>query len=172
MSVSTDVSPAQRRPLPLLRALLEGAVVVVFVLLIWNNFTLRRQSTRAAAAAKSFRGFAVHERLGAIPALALDGRQNDLDLRASRGTVAIVNPGCESCRELVASLRGVKDVHVLSAASLAETRAAANLLGPEARVIPDSVSGAFGAQLKTYPQLFVIDHGEIVRTCARIAECR
>lgn len=141
--------------------------MLVFVLLIWNNFTLRRQQTRAAAAVKSSRGFAVGERLGAIPATSLDGRPNDLDLRASRGIVAIVNPGCESCRELVASMRGVSDVHVLSVVS-----PGAKDLGAGTRVIPENVTGAFGAQLKTYPQLFVIDHGEIVRTCARIAECR
>ena len=83
MSSVTDVGPVPRRPLPLLRALLEVAVVVVFVLLVWNNFTLRRQQSRAAAAAKSVRGFAVREQIGAIPAVTLDGRKSDLDLRAA-----------------------------------------------------------------------------------------
>jgi len=172
MSVATDVGREQRRTLPLLRALLEVAVVVVFVLLIWNNFTLRRQQTRAAAAVKIARGFAVHEQLGAIPATTLDGKRGDLDLRNARGIVAIVNPSCDSCRELVASARNAPDVHVLSAASLAETRALAKDLGPNTRVVAPNVGGELGARLKVYPQLFVIDRGRIVRTCAQIAECR
>lgn len=172
MSVTTDVGHAQRRPLPLLRALLEVAVVVLFVLLIWNNFTLRRQQSRAAAASKSARHFGVYEQIGAIPAMSLDGRPGDIDLRNTRGIVAIVNPGCESCRELVASTRGMTDVHVLSVASLEETRALGNNLGPNTRVLRQPVAGALGARLQTYPQLFVIDRGHIVRTCARIAECR
>ena len=171
MSSVTDVGPVPRRPLPLLRALLEVAVVVVFVLLVWNNFTLRRQQSRAAAAAKAVRGFAVREQIGAIPAMTLDGRKSDLDLRATRGIVAIVNPGCESCRELVASARGVSGVHVLSAASMEESRALAKDLGPNARVITP-IGGALGARLQVYPQVFVIDRGEIVRVCKDIPECR
>ncbi len=172
MSVATDAGHEQRRALPLLRTLLEAAVIVVFVLLIWNNFTLRRQQSRSAAAVKTTRGFAVLEKLGAIPAQSLDGKQNDLDLRSARGVVAIVNPSCDSCRELVASMRGVPGVHVLSVASLEETRAMVKVLGPDTRVIPRNVGGALGSRLMVYPQLFVIDHGEIVRTCARVEECR
>jgi hypothetical protein len=172
MSVATDAEREQRRPLPFLRTLLEVAVVVVFALLIWNNFSLRRQASHAAAAAKTTRGFAVTEKIGAIPATTLDGRPSDLDLRNTRGIVAIVNPTCESCRELVASTRGMPDVHVLSVASIEETRALAKDLGPNARVVTRSVGGALGTQLKIYPQLVVIDHGEVVRTCAKIAECR
>jgi hypothetical protein len=172
MSVAADVGREQRRALPLLRALLEVAVVVVFALLIWNNFTLRRQQTRAAAAVKTSRGFAVHEKIGAIPATTLDGKPADLDLRNARGIVAIVNPTCESCRELVASTRNMPDVHIISSASLEETRALAKDLGPNTRVVAPNVGGALGAQLRIYPQLLVIDRGEVVRTCARIQECR
>lgn len=172
MSVATDAGREQRRPLPLLRTLLEVAVVVVFVFLVWNNYALRRQQSPAAAAVKSGRGFAVREQLGAIPATTLDGNPGDLDLRAKRGIVAIVNPSCESCRELVASTRGLPDVHVLSVASLEETRTRARELGPNTRVLSRQLGGALGLQLQIYPQLFVVDRGEIVRTCARVEECR
>jgi ABC-type cobalamin transport system ATPase subunit len=172
MSVATDVEREQRRTLPLLRALLEVAVVVVFALLIWNNFTLRRQQTRAAAAVKTSRAFAVKDQLGAIPATTLDGKKRDLDLRTSRGVVAVVNPTCESCRELVESTRGMPGVHVLSAASLEETRAHAKELGPNTLVLEKGTGGELGARLRIAPQLFVIDRGQIVRTCARIQECR
>ena len=171
MSVATDVGREQRRTLPLLRALLEVAVVVVFAFLIWNNFTLRRQQTRAAAAVKSSRGFTVRDQLGALPVVTLDGKKRDLDLRTSRGVVAIVNPTCDSCRELVASTRGMPGVHVLSVASLEETRAQAKTLGPNTLVLAQRMGGELGSRLMIYPQLFVIDRGEVVRTCARIQEC-
>ena len=82
-----------------------------------------------------------------------------------------MNPGCESCRELIASAREVSGVHVLSAASLEESRALAKDLGPNARVITP-FGGALGARLQVYPQVFVIDRGEIVRVCRDIRECR
>lgn len=172
MSVATDAGHEQRRPLPLLRTLLEVAVVVVFVLLIWNNFALRRQQALSAAAAKSTRGFVVREQIGAIPATTLDGRPNDLDLRNARGIVAIVNPTCESCRELVAASRTAPDVYVLAATSPAEAGAHAKDLGPNARLLRPGIGGTLGERLRIYPQVVVIDRGEIVRTCARLEECR
>jgi hypothetical protein len=172
MSVATDAGHEQRRPLPLLRTLLEVAVVVVFALLIWNNFTLRRGQARSAAAAKSARGFAVREQIGAIPAMTLDGRRSDLDLRNARGIVAIVNPDCESCRELVASAGNAPDVHVLAVTPAADAHALAKSLGPQTRILPGPLGGLLGSRLQIYPQVLVIDHGWIVRTCATIQECR
>lgn len=172
MSVATDAEHAQRRPLPLLRTILEVAVVVVFVFLIWNNFALRRQQNRSAAAVKASRSFVVRDQIGVIPATMLDGRRNDLDLRSSRGIVAIVNPSCDSCRELVASARNVPDVHVLVFTSPAEAAAHAKSLGPNARFLPQNLGGELGERLRIYPQLVVIDHGVIVRTCSRLEECR
>src|SRR5215213_3285951 len=121
MSAVTDAGREQRQTLPVLRTLLEVAVMVVFALLIWNNFALRRQQARAAAAVKDAHGFTVRERVGAIPATTLDGARRDLDLTSSRAVVAIVNPGCESCRELIAATRGMPDVRILSVAPLSET---------------------------------------------------
>lgn len=172
MSAVTDAGHEQRRPLPLLRTLLEVAVVVVFALLIWNNYTLRRQQARSAAAAKSVRGFVVREQIGAIPAMTPDGRRSDLDLRNARGIIAIVNPSCESCRELIASARDAPGVHVLAVMSLAEARTLAKSLGPNVRILPQPLGGALGARLQIYPQVLVIDRGEIVRTCATLQECR
>ncbi len=172
MSVATDAGREQRPATPVLRTILEVAVVVVFAFLVWNNYTLRRQQVRSAAAAKSTRGFAVNEQIGAIPAMSLDGRRNDLDLRNARGIVAIVNPSCDSCRELMASARNAPDVHLLAVTSPAEARARANELGPNTRILPPRLEGALGARLQTYPQVFVIDRGAIVRTCSRIDECR
>ncbi|HEV7238829.1 MAG TPA: hypothetical protein VGQ36_06275 [Thermoanaerobaculia bacterium] len=175
MSAATDVGRVPRRTLPVLKTILEVAVVVVFVLLIWNNFALRRQQqVRAAAAAKGLRGFTVREQVGVIPATALDGTKRDLDLRNTRAVVAIVNPSCDSCREILTSVRNAPDVRVLSVASLEETRAMAKDLGLGATtsVVAQPLPKALASRLQIYPQLFVLDRGEVVRTCARIEECR
>lgn len=174
MSAVTDVGREQRRTLPVLKTILEVAVVIVFVLLVWNNFSLRRQQSRAAAAKKSGHGFVARERVGAIPATALDGTRRDLDLRNTRAVVAIVNPSCDSCREILNAVRGATDVHVLSVGSLAETQAMAKDLGlgATASVVAQPVPKGLASRLQIYPQLFVLDGGEVVRTCARIEECR
>jgi hypothetical protein len=174
MSAVTDVRREPRRTLPVLKTILEVAVVVVFVLLVWNNYSLRRQQIRAAAAKKSAHGFVAREQVGVIPATALDGRPRDLDLRATRAVVAIVNPSCDSCREILKAVRGASDVRVLSIASLAETQAAAQDLGLGATtsVVAQPLPKGLASRLQIYPQLFVLDRGEVVRTCARIEECR
>lgn len=154
----------------LLRTLLEAAVVVVFVLLVWNNWTLRRQQTRAAAVTRSEHAFVVKEHIGVIPATGLDGRRRDLDLRNTRAVVAVVDPRCESCREILAAARDVPNLHVLSVAPLAETREGG--MPASASVIVQPVPEALKPRLAIFPQLFVIDHGQIVRTCANVRECR
>jgi hypothetical protein len=40
------------------------------------------------------------------------------------------------------------------------------------RVVPRKVGGVLGSRLQVYPQLFIIDRGHVVRTCATNAECR
>ena len=171
-SSAPDARRERRSPAAVLKTVLEFAVVVVFGLLIWNNYTLRRERARSAAAVDFVRGVAAGERIGVIPALALDGRRRDLDLRDGRAIVAIVKPGCASCDPLIASARNEPDVHVLSVASLADTRALAKDLGPDPAVLAPPAGGGLAASLQIYPQLFVIDRGQIVRTCARIEECR
>jgi hypothetical protein len=158
-----------------LRMVLEAAVVVVFVLLIWNNYTLRRQQARSAAgAAAPARGFVPKDVIETIPTVALDGTRGTLDLRPSRSVVAVVDPRCESCKELIATLRPQPDLHVLSVAPPAETRAMAEQAGLTAvtRTLGEPLPAKAAAQLRNYPQVFVVDRGKVVRTCATVAECR
>ncbi|HEX8411782.1 MAG TPA: hypothetical protein VF883_23240 [Thermoanaerobaculia bacterium] len=152
-----------------LRIALETAVAVVFALLIWNNFTLRRQVVAAAAPAAS-RGFAPGDVLPTVPATALDGSRRDLDLRAVRAVVAVADPRCESCRELLASVKDLPDVRVLSVAPLADSREGG--MPATTYVVAHSLPGAIAPRFTVFPQLFVVDRGQIVRTCAKIAECR
>ena len=129
----------------------------------------------AAAAKKSAHGFVVREQVGAIPATTLDGTRRDLDLRndacgrRDRESDA-ATPAARSSR----SVRGAPDVRVLSVASLAETQAMAKDLGLGATtsVVAQPLPKGLESRLQIYPQLFVMDRGEVVRTCARIEECR
>lgn len=153
----------------LARTLLEAAVVLVFVLLVWSNYTLRRQQTRAAAAVRNEHAFVTGERIGVIPTLALDGTRRDLDLRTTRAVVAIVDPRCDSCRALLADVRGMPDVRVISVAPLHETRAGD--VPPTTLVLPPPLPAGLASRFGVFPQLLVIDRGAVVRTCANVAEC-
>ena len=156
-----------------LRVALEAAVVTVFLLLIWNNFALRRQQARVAAAISPERGFVVKDFVETIPTVDLSGRQGSLDLRGGRTVVAIVDPRCESCRELIVSLRSVPGVRVLSVAPAADTRdlATRSGLGAVTTMIGRPLPSKVERQLQIYPQLLVVDRGKVVRTCAAVAEC-
>jgi len=167
MSVATVETHGRAR---IGRTLLEAAVVIVFVLLVWNNYSLRRREARVAAATRTERGFVAREQVGIIPATSLDGTRRDLDLRATRAVVAIVDPRCDSCRELLTSVKDMPDVRVLSVAPAADSREGG--MPASTHVVAQPLPGALASRFAVFPQLFVIDRGEIVRTCARVAECR
>ena len=166
--------PADRSRARFLRPLLEGAVVVLFLLLIWNNYTLRRQA-RAAAITVSEHGFTARDVFPpAVPVIDVGGKAQTLDLRTARTTVAIVDPRCDSCRELVRTLRGASAVRVLSVAPLDETRRLAqqSRLVQATFALGQSLPRRFDSKLRIYPQLFIVDRGKVVRSCATLAECR
>lgn len=168
---ATTAPPGTR----VLRFLLEGAVVVMFVLLIASNYTLRRQVRASAIPAIQRHGFVPKDVVASIPTVGLDGRPGTLDLQAGRTIVAIVDPRCESCRELIATMRGAAEgIRVLSVAPPAETRTMAQEFGLASVTtgIGKPLPARVDAQLQIYPQLFVVDRGRVVRTCATLAECR
>jgi hypothetical protein len=145
-----------------LRRILEGALVIMFALLVWNNASLRRRVSVAAAAPVSRHGFGVKDVIRTVPVKDLDGHARVLDLQTGRTVVAVVDPSCASCRDLVATMGALPSVQVLSLASAEATRPLAakvrgttSLLGDDAR-----------KEFHLYPQLFVVDHGLVVRTCA------
>jgi hypothetical protein len=106
--------------------------------------------------------------------VALDGTRGTLDLRQTRSVVAIVDPRCESCKEIIATLRPQPDLHVLSVAPFGETRTMATQAGlaEVTRTLGEPLPASVAAQLHVYPQVFVVDRGKVVRTCATVAECR
>ncbi|MEO8380487.1 MAG: hypothetical protein ABI779_19820 [Acidobacteriota bacterium] len=159
----------------LLRPLLEGAVVVVFVLLIWNNYSLRRQAHAVAVPSVREHGFVPRDAVRSIPTLDLDGKPGTWNLQSGRHVLAIVDPRCDSCRALIATLPGHGDgqLYVLSVAPPADTRAMAQQAGLTAatRSLGTPLPRDLESQLQIYPQLLIVDQGKVVRTCASIAEC-
>jgi hypothetical protein len=146
-------------------------VVVVFALLLWQNFALRRLQAHAAAAGRS-RAFAVHDSIEPLPIVDLNGARSTFQFDR-RTVVAIVDPRCDSCRKLLAQIRPDTGVQVLSVAPLAETRAMAQSTGLTAvtHALGQPLPARNELQLSIYPQLFVVDGGQVVRTCASVNEC-
>jgi len=153
-----------------LRPILEGAVLAVFVLLIWNNFSLRRQQAVMARAAVQLRGFVPKDRIGDVSMVDLSGAPARLRLGQGRHVVTVVDPRCDSCRELVATLRPSPDLVVVSVAPPDLTRTMAAQSGLAA--VTHTLRQPTASPWRIYPQVFVVDGGTVVRTCLTIAECR
>jgi hypothetical protein len=153
-----------------LRPILEGAVVVVFALLIWNNFALRRQQAVMARAAVQSRGFVPKDEIGDVSMVDLSGVPARLRLGQGRHVVAVVDPRCESCRELVATLRPTPDLVVVSVAPPELTRTMAAQAGLAA--VTHTLGQRSASPWRIYPQVLVVDGGRVVRTCLTVAECR
>jgi hypothetical protein len=151
-----------------LRPVLELAVVAVFALLVWNNYSLRRQHA-AAAAVRSARAFLVHDSVAPVSVTDLAGAPQMLPLNG-RTIVAVVDPRCDSCRELLSTIRPDSGAQVLSVAPLAETRTMAQTAGLNA--VTHVLQSAADRRFQIYPQLFVVERNQVVRTCASMTECR
>lgn len=162
-----------RPPTNVLRGFLEAAVVVVFLLLVWNNYTLRRKMQAVARPSVREHAFVARDSIESIPTIDLAGKPGTLDLRSGRNLIAIVDPRCDSCRELVTTLHVVPGLRVLSQAPADETRAMAEKAGLTAvtSALGQPLPKPLEAQLRIYPQLFIVDRGKVVRTCATFAEC-
>ena len=153
-----------------LRPILEGAVVVVFVLLIWNNYSLRQQQRLMAKAMAQGRGFAPKDSIAEVNTIDLSGRPAQLHLGQGRHVVAVVDPRCDSCQELVATLRPSPDLLVVSLAPPEVMRPMATRAGLASAA--HTLRQPIARPWLTYPQLFVVDRGTVVRTCLTVAECR
>lgn len=156
------------------RRILEGAVVVVFALLVWNNYTLRRHSLAAAANVTRQRAFVPKDFMKTLPTIDLQGVHGSWDFQTGRFVVAIIDPRCPSCESMIQTLRGQSDIRILSLAPLKETLELVESpgLAGATRMLGSPVPMALDPQLHMYPQLLIVDHGMVVRTCASIAECR
>ena len=103
-----------------------------------------------------------------VPAKDLDGHAHVVDLQHGRNVVAIVDPSCASCRELVATMDVLPAVQVFSVASAEASRPLAAKIHGTTSIVGNDAP----AQFHLYPQLFIVDDGLVVRTCAKVSECR
>ncbi|HEX6642697.1 MAG TPA: hypothetical protein VF215_16380, partial [Thermoanaerobaculia bacterium] len=128
----------------------------------------------AAIPTVSQHGFVPRDALRTIPIVDVNGHAGTLDLQRGRTIVAIVDPRCESCRAIVNSMRGASGIRILSMAPLAETREMAQKTGltPAIAMLGKPVPMRLESQLQIYPQLFIVDGGKVVRSCASLEECR
>jgi hypothetical protein len=169
--------PQDRRSVRFATHALEIGFAILFVVLAWNNFTLRRQLA-AAVATPARNGadagyFITGDKLERLDVLDLSGRPAAVDFRSTRTLVAIVNPTCRSCVATVADLTGARNARVLSVASPAETAplVAKAGLAPVTSIVPPNLGGDAGRKLVHFPQVLIVDKGMVVRTCKTVSEC-
>lgn len=146
--------------------LLELALAAALLLVLWQNAQLRRKNTLAmrSAAPRVHAGDA----LAALQVVDLAGRAQTLRFEEQRVVVAVVDPGCASCAAVIRELRSVPTARIISVADLAGTepllRGTANAYVSDLR---DPVRSRFGK----VPQVFVVERGQVTRTCATAREC-
>ena len=156
---------------------LEVAVVIAIGGLIWSNYTLRARGARAQSARPAtLQAFAVGERFDRIPVVRADGSAQTLDLTAGRTLVAVLNPSCGSCQTSLAQLGAISPLPSIvfaakdSPPGLPEAAAKAGLRD-RVYTVATAASPQFRERFVVNPQIFVVDRGKVVRTCASVAEC-
>lgn len=161
-----------KRAVPVAIAAVQVAAVVVFVLVVWQHYRLRRVvSARVASAGQFFVG----DLLPTIPVYDLTGRQKMIDLRSGRSTIAIIEPGCDSCEKTIQDVRNAPSITVISLAPTKPTQAAAEKAGITGNIYTTSgvkLPEKIARKVLKYPQIMLVDRGTVVRICATINECR
>ena len=161
-----------KRALALTSAALQVAAVVVLVLVVWQNYRLRRVvNARLAPAGQFFAG----DQLPVVPVYDLTGRQKMLDLRSGRTTVAIVEPSCDLCEKTIQDVRNDPSIQLISLAPAKPTRAAVEKAGLAGNTYTTSgvkLPETIARKVLKYPQIMLVDRGTIVRVCATVSECR
>ncbi len=149
------------------QALLIGLVAFM----LWAHTGMKR---RVIAAERMVGGhFAAGDALAELVVLDTAYRQSTLSFQSSRVQVVLVNPSCDSCAAVARTLGGHPQTLVLTMAppqaakEFVERYRVANPTYAIARPLPRGV----GARMGAAPQIFVIDHGRVVRTCASLTEC-
>jgi hypothetical protein len=158
--------------------ILEALVLMAVVVLVWSNYTLRRRlKTPAFPPSAEVRAFAVGERLTRVPVTRPDRRAaHVLDFTKRRALVVVVNPSCGTCQsivEAVASAELLEPVVFTARESAAELARGAAPLGLSDRIfaLDPSLPRKFQDRFVINPQVFIVDHGKVVRTCQNVKEC-
>lgn len=148
------------------------AAIVVFALVVRQNFTYRR-ALNARLASSQPSQFIAGERLEQLQLADLSGTALRLDLRRGRTVIAIVDPSCASCEATIAEGRHTPYVKLISVGSAAaNTVLAQSAGGPVYTIANGPAPAAVARKLRKFPQILLVDTGVVARTCARLAECR
>ena len=147
-----------------LRVTVELAVVVVFLLLLYQNMELRRRPTTTRARPDHFAAGDAFPRLKVFDKT---GKPSDLDLSSGRTLVLIGDPSCPSCQKHLQEL-GANAI-ILSVADMKSTRASAFAAFPGAVYSPTAPPR--DTRFRRVPQVIVVDARKIVRTCADVKDC-
>jgi uncharacterized membrane protein len=158
-----------RKALP---RVLEVVALIVFVLVVRDNFRLRKMAASAALAATRANGtrlFQAGDTITEVQAFDVAGTPRQVSFREGRSLVAVVDPTCDSCKRVISGLPADGSAVVLSMAA------------PEAFRQGDgkAIRGRIYSidpmkrdpRLATNPQVLLVDNGRVVRTCAEPAGC-
>ena len=161
-----------KRAVPVAVAAIQVAALAVLVVVVWQNYRLRRVlSARAAFAGQFFVG----DVLPTIPVYDLAGRRKMIDLRPGRNTLAIIQPTCDSCAKTIQDARNTPSITVISLAPANLTEAAVEKAGISANIYTTAgvkLPPKIARKVLKYPQIMLVDRGTVVRICATVSECR
>lgn len=145
---------------------LEIALAAALLFLVWQNAQLRRKATLAMRSAAT--RFHAGDSLPGLQVIDLAGKPQTLRFQKGRVVVALVDPGCGSCAAVIRDLRPVATARIISVVDLAAT-------GPLLRGTPNAYVSDRGDPLRRQfgkvPQIFVVEQGTVMRTCASAREC-
>jgi len=149
-----------------LRIALEITVIVVFVLLLKQNWELRHLAAKPAHST----AFEAGQTLPPVKVTAADGKQGVLDPGSGRKLLLIGDPRCPSCETILQKMPA-DNAMVLSIANPDITRSssfASKYHGP----IYSLAEAPRDPRLHRVPQLLLVDSGRVVKTCTEPADCR
>lgn len=148
---------------------IEIALVVAFVLLVMSHRELRRQLK--VAATHSANRISPGDQVSSLSVTDLSGKNVDLDLRNGRFVVVVVNPTCPSCSESIQAIQNVRNSYLISVSGHADDARLLGALSSASRTYVANPRDPLKKLLGTIPQVFVVEHGTVARTCRRVSDC-
>jgi len=149
-----------------LRIALEIAVVVVFAILLKQNWQFRHIKANLPRPTS----FEAKETLPSLNVIGADGKKGIFDPGPGRNLLLIGDPRCGSCEHVLQQMPADHSM-VLSIANPETTRSskfASVYHGP----IYSLTEPPRDARLHHVPQILLVESQRVVRTCADVRDCR
>ena len=184
LAIPVQTATPSRRFVPTLTTALQLAFAAVFVLLILVNVRLRAQNEGLRdiiiEQRRGMSSTAFHEgdRFDGATLTTLDGAQSIFDSHTLNEPllVAVLDPGCDSCRDEATTLARLRPTHLLiiSRGDSASTRELLAPLGLErdTRLLSEPTEPYVRLKTGRFPQLFLVSHdGFVTKSCATAERC-